>query len=93
MSERVALGMACLTLALQLKNGERDDMTLASLHARAEQLDRTDPLYLAVNEAAVMAEVAQDPEALRQLGARLQDKLDLALRPAPPGMDRVDIHG
>jgi hypothetical protein len=92
MSERVALGMACLTLSLQLKNGELDEMTLAELHARAERLPVSDPLFLAVNEAMVQAEIA-DPAQLRAIGHRLHEKLELALRPDPPGMQRADIHG
>jgi hypothetical protein len=45
-----------------------------------------------VNEAVVASEVAT-PDELRVIGQRLQDKLELALRPDPPGMERADIHG
>ena len=93
MDERIALGLACLTLSLQLKNGERDDMTLADLHARAERLPVTDPLYLAITEAVVQAEIAHAPAALAEIGHSLHHALSVMLTPTPPGQDRSDIHG
>lgn len=92
MSDRVALGMAGLTLSLQLKNRELDAMTLADLHARAERLPPEDALYRAITECVVMVEVAA-PDDLPAIGEQLHRAIDQALRPVPPDLHRVDIHG
>lgn len=92
MSDRLALGMACLTFALQLRNGELDEMTLAELRERSERFRADDALRLAVTSAAVQAEIAHFEE-LREIGADLHDRLMILMRPEPPGLDRRDIHG
>lgn len=93
MSDRIALGMACLTFSLQLKIGELDDMTLGELRERAERLPVDDPLFLAITEAAVQAEIAQTPVRLAAIGAQLHDRLAAEFLPVVPGLDRVDIYG
>lgn len=92
MSDRLALGMACLTFALQLRNGELDEMTLAELRERSERLPADDALRLAVTHAAVQAEIAS-PDRVRAIGTDLHDRLMILMRPEPPGQDRRDIHG
>jgi hypothetical protein len=93
MSDRVAIGMAGLVFALQLKLGECDDMTLSELRERAERLPVDDPLYRAITATAVQCEVADTVARRIEIGRDLHDRLQLLFMPLPPDLHRADIHG
>lgn len=88
-----------LAMVYSVSSGARlnslDPDAVDNLRAEAVQmLDVDDPLRRAITAFAVQHEIChRDAAALRELGEQLGRALDLALLPAPVGLDRVDIHG
>lgn len=91
----IAAAFAATAVALRARTGPVEGAVVARLEATvAARLDGAHPLRGAVARfAGRYRAVRRDPEALAEAGAALQADVAFALRPAPAGLDRADIHG
>lgn len=87
--------MNTLAVAMSAKAGTLEHADVATLQVKAEQLlDHSDPLFFAINDFATQFELhRRDPSQWAALGEVLHHKLDVAVTPPPPDLDRADIHG
>ena len=87
--------MDVLAVAMAAKAGTLDYADVVRLQTKGEQLlGRDDPLFYAVSDFATQFELhRRDPSQWAALGALLHHRLDVAITPAPPDLDRSDIHG
>lgn len=93
-SPRQVVAMSALAVALSAKARTLDALDVGALQVRAEQLlDHADPLFLAISHFCTMYELhRRDPVALAETGQTLLHRIDVVMQPAPPDLDRRDIH-
>ncbi len=94
-SPRFQVAADATAVAMQAMVNDLDAISVDDLVTKAGQLlESDDPVFRAVVEFATQHElVRRQPEMLRNAGEVLRDRMILLMRPDPPDLDRVDIHG